>query len=168
MDDQAFGQNQQLQDQTNQPVFGQSVDDGSLGVAHDQPVVNDNPVASDQNISAPALEPVAPIAASPPAPTPTTSTSQDTPTGSFLDDDEDDLLNLKKEALDELNPLVEHLEQTPEEKFRTTMMMIQASDNKSLLRNAYEAAKQIRDDKVRARALLDIVNEVNYFTQRQN
>ena len=31
--------------------------------------------------------------------------------------------------------------------------------------NAYAAAQGIADDKVRAQALLDIVNEINYFTQ---
>lgn len=162
MDDQSLGQNQQAQNQTNQPFFGQPMDDGALGVNHDQPATNGVPPVqnqpmpvNDSSFAPPALSPVDPVPS--------------TPTGSFLDETaEDDLLSLKKEALDELNPLVEHLEQTPEEKFRTTMMMIQASDNKSLLRNAYEAAKQIRDDKVRARALLDIVNEVNYFTQRQS
>lgn len=78
----------------------------------------------------------------------------------------DDLLNIKQDALHELSPLVDHLEQSPEEKFRTTMMMIQASDDHSLIRPAYDAAKQITDEKARAQALLDVVNEINYFTQQ--
>ena len=77
----------------------------------------------------------------------------------------DDLLQIKQDALQQLSPLVGHLEQSPEEKFRTTMMMIQASDDHSLLQAAYEAAKQITDEKARAQALLDVVNEINYFTQ---
>jgi hypothetical protein len=77
-----------------------------------------------------------------------------------------DLINLKKQALEELLPLVDHLDQTPEEKFKTTMMMIQATDDKSLVPSAFAAAKAIKDDKVRAQALLDIVNEINYFTQK--
>jgi hypothetical protein len=77
----------------------------------------------------------------------------------------DDLLDIKQEALQALTPLVDHLEQSPEEKFRTTMMMIQASDNHSLIKVAYDAAQQIADEKERAQALLDIVNEINYFTQ---
>jgi hypothetical protein len=44
--------------------------------------------------------------------------------------------------------------------------MIQASDDQSLIKTAYDAAKQIKDDKVRAQALLDIINEINYFTQQ--
>jgi hypothetical protein len=78
----------------------------------------------------------------------------------------DDLALIKQEALKELNPLVSHLNQTPEEKFRTTMMMIQAADDDSLIKDAYEAAKAIKDEKARAQALLDVVNEINYFTQQ--
>lgn len=77
----------------------------------------------------------------------------------------DDLLTLKQQALQQLSPLVDHLDQTPEEKFRTTMMMIQSADNQTLIKSAYEAAQQITDEKVRAQALLDVVNEINYFTQ---
>jgi hypothetical protein len=80
----------------------------------------------------------------------------------------DDLLNIKQQALKQLSPLVGHLDQTPEEKFRTTMMMIQGSDDQSLIKDAYAAAQQISDEKAKAQALLDIVNEINYFTQHSN
>ncbi len=80
----------------------------------------------------------------------------------------DDLLTMKQEALQQLSPLVGQLDQTPEEKFRTTMMMIQASDDQTLLKSAYESAKQISDEKVRAQALLDVINEINYFTQQHH
>jgi hypothetical protein len=76
-----------------------------------------------------------------------------------------DLIDIKQQALSKLSPLVGHLEQTPEEKFKTTMMMIQASDNQTLIPQAYEAAQQIDDEKTRAQALLDVINEINYFTQ---
>ncbi len=77
----------------------------------------------------------------------------------------DDLIDLKREALTKLSPLVGKLDQTPDEKFRTLMMMIQASDDQSLIKEAYETAQEIDDEKERAQALLDIVNEINYFTQ---
>lgn len=82
-------------------------------------------------------------------------------------DTEDDLMSIKQDALQNLSPLLSQLDQTPEEKFRTTMMLIQASDNQSLIQSAYAAAKEIEDEKVRAQALLDIVNEINYFTQHK-
>jgi hypothetical protein len=44
------------------------------------------------------------------------------------------------------------------------MMLIQATDDKSLLKSAYQSALQIPDEKSRAQALLDVVNEINYFT----
>lgn len=78
------------------------------------------------------------------------------------------LADLKQQALQQLSPLVGQLDQTPEEKFRTTMMLIQASDNQALLQTAYDAANQISDEKARAQALLDIINEINYFSQQQN
>jgi hypothetical protein len=77
-----------------------------------------------------------------------------------------DLLNIKQQALQQLSPLVSELDQSPEERFRTTMMMIQASDNQDLVKAAYDAAEQIGDKKEKAQALLDIVNEINYFTQQ--
>jgi hypothetical protein len=77
-----------------------------------------------------------------------------------------DLEDIKNKALSQLSPLVSKLEQTPEEKFKTLMMMIQASDNQALLGEAYDAAQQITDEKAKAEALLNIVNEINYFTQK--
>jgi hypothetical protein len=74
------------------------------------------------------------------------------------------LMEIKRSALQELSPLLDELTQPPEEKFRTTMMMIQAFDDQKLVGKAYEAAKAIKDRKERAEALLDIVNEINYFT----
>ena len=80
----------------------------------------------------------------------------------------EDLLALKQQALEQLTPLVDELDQTPEERFRTKMMMIQSTDNQSLIKDAYEAAQAIQDEKVRAQALLDIINEINYFTSSQH
>jgi hypothetical protein len=77
----------------------------------------------------------------------------------------DDLIDIKQDALGKLSPLVDHLDQAPEEKFRTLMMMIQASDDQSMIKEAYAAAQKITDEKERAQALLDVVNEINYFTQ---
>lgn len=77
-----------------------------------------------------------------------------------------DLLSIKQAALEELSPLVGQLDQTPEEHFKTLIMLIQASDDQTLLPSAYEAAQLIASEKLRAQALLEIVNEVNYFTNK--
>lgn len=106
----------------------------------------------------------------PPAPTSQFSGSDELPaiTAPPTPASPDDLLSMKQQALQQLSPLVSHLDQSPEEKFRTTMMMLQATDNPGLVKEAYDLAQQITDEKVRAQALLDVVNEINYFTHQQN
>lgn len=108
------------------------------------------------------------------SPEPDTAPAQDdqAPADDFLDTpsgpsqgNTNDLLNIKQQALQQLTPLVSHLDQTPKEEFRTTMMMIQATDNQDLIQKAFDAAQKIEDDKERAQAFLDIINEINYFTQ---
>lgn len=79
--------------------------------------------------------------------------------------DDGDLAKIKQQALEQLSPLVHKLDQNPEEKYKTLMMMVQASDNQDLLNETYEAAQKITDEKAKAEALLNIVNEINYFTQ---
>jgi hypothetical protein len=143
-----FGQDQD--DQVND-FFSQQNDSpapGSAGPVDQSAAVPQDQPTDDTAVAAPAPEPAAPAD--------TTSSSHD------------DLLGIKQEALQALSPLVGHLDQSPEEKFRTTMMMIQASDDQTLLREAYDAAKKIEDEKTRAQALLDVVNEINYFTQQHN
>lgn len=116
-------------------------------------------VFTGQPMEAPAVtEPVAPVAAEPAPEAPTTEMAVSA----------DNLLDIKQQALQQLSPLVGQLNQDPEEKFRTTMMMIQAADNSALIKDAYETALQIGDEKVRAQALLDIVNEINYFTHAKD
>jgi len=129
-------------------------DDSPFG---DLPSHNDTPVQDTPTQDVPAQDFSAPVVPDEPA---ATDDSVMPANG-----DNHDLLSIKQQVLTDLSPLVGHLEQTPEEKFRTTMMMIQASDNQALIKTAYEAAQAIEDEKVKAQALLDIVNEINYFTQ---
>lgn len=130
----------------------QKPDDGG----QDQP--SDTP--QDAPSPQPEVSPFAPAEPNQDSPAPAQDAGSEPTTSA------DDLLGLKQEALDHLTPLVDHLEQTPEERFRTTMMMIQSTDNQALLKDAFSAAKEISDDKVRAQALLDVINEINYFTQK--
>lgn len=170
-------------------IFGHQNDDNAQPVAaagDDQAAVAGvNPLAVDPatGASLPAVpeelehpstpEPSTEVEPTP-APEPAPQPEAPAPAPRQADDDvlhpgeNDDLLKLKQEALSQLSPLVDHLDQTPEEKFRTTMMMIQSTDNQALLPDAYSAAQAITDEKVRAQALLDIVNEINYFTQNHN
>lgn len=93
-----------------------------------------------------------------------TSTATDTsPVASNVDHRE--LSDMKQQAISQLQPLVGHLDQSAEDQFKTTMMLIQATDDHTLLKKAFETAQKIDDDKARAQALLDVINEINYFTQ---
>lgn len=127
-------------------------DDDSNNPTPAAPAISDTPSGAD-------VSPVADDTAASSAPT-GDATSEITPS-----DSTGALMEIKRSALQELSPLLDELSQPPEEKFRTTMMMIQAFDDKKLIGKAYEAAKAIKDRKERAEALLDIVNEINYFTQ---
>lgn len=82
--------------------------------------------------------------------------------------DEDELMSVKQKALEQLSPLVDHLDLPPEQKFDTYMEILRASDDKALVQPAFDVAQQIDDDDKRAQALLDVVNEVNYLTQDHN
>ncbi len=88
-----------------------------------------------------------------------------TPSTSVGSDDANDLLAIKQKALQDLGPLVEHLDGAPEERFETLMMMIRATDDAKLIDPAHQAALGIADEQKRAHALLDVVNEINYLTQ---
>ncbi len=139
----------------------------ALPTASDSPFVSSTPAddtpATDND--APAQDVSAPVMPDEPVVTQAPADDVVAPADTAANGD---LLSLKQQALTELSPLVDHLDQSPEEKFRTTMMMIQASDNQALIETAYKAAQAIPDEKVKAQALLDIVNEINYFTQQQN
>lgn len=140
----------------------------------DQPSLDQSPEPSQPVLSAPSLD-IPSIETveqtnsfTPDAPETVTdadSNSSATATNSHVASGSSDLLELKTQALSQLSPLISHLDQSPEEKFRTTMMLIQSTDNQDLLKAAYDAANEINDEKTRAQALLDVVNEINYFTQ---
>jgi len=114
------------------------------------PRSTDTQVASHPDNAAPAP---------PPAP----------PAGDLIDNEDpivNDLIDIRQHALTELAPLLDQLDQlSAEDRFRIIMLVIQASDDKKLIKEAYEAAHGITDEKVRAQALFDLVNEINYFTQ---
>lgn len=172
-----FGQDDNNQQQ--QPAPTQPQDPSVLNAAMPDPIDPNPPAGFNiladqsapsqnylQDLSAPELPasgtPDQPETALPTPDAPTNDNSSTTvPAGN-------DLVDIKQQALQHLSPLVGQLDQTPEEKFRTTMMLIQASDNRELVKEAFEAAQAISDDKARAQALLDVINEINYFTQHES
>lgn len=73
---------------------------------------------------------------------------------------------IKKKALAELEPIIDELDLSAEEKFQTILMIIQTSDKKDLIEKAYDAADKIEDKKLRAQALLSVVKEIDYFENK--
>lgn len=71
---------------------------------------------------------------------------------------------IKKDALSELRPLVDKLDLPADEKFDTLLLIIRSTDDKTLVQSAYDAAKGITDESKRAEALLDVVKEIDYFS----
>ncbi len=102
----------------------------------------------------PAPEPVAPTPAAPLAPAPSV-----TPAGDAS------LEGIKKDALNELRPLVDKLNVSPEEKFDTYLLLLRSTDDRTLIGPAHDAAKEIADETRRAQALLDVIKEIDYLSQ---
>ena len=74
------------------------------------------------------------------------------------------LESIKKDALSQLRPLVDKLDLPADEKFDTLLLIIRSTDDKTLVQSAYDAAKGITDESKRAEALLDVVKEIDYFS----
>ena len=102
--------------------------------------------AADPAPSAPVVETSAPA-----APAPMTTASPE-------------LESIKKDALEQLRPLVDKLDLDPQEKFDTLLLIIRSTDDQSLVGAANEAAKAITDDTKRAEALLDVIKEIDFFS----
>jgi hypothetical protein len=79
----------------------------------------------------------------------------------------DDLSGIKLEAINELRPLVDKLDVSPEEKFDIYLLLLRSTDDKELIAPAHEAAKLIADESRRAQALLDVIKEIDFLNQNQ-
>ena len=156
------------------PVTPASDDDGDINKIVDDinastdagESTSDQPKTSETE-SAPAVEPTPEVVTeSEPEERPEEPNvgSVDEPT---LSETPAELLEVKKSALQELSPLLDELDQPADEKLDILMMTIQATDDQALLPQALETAKKIEDKKARAEAMLDIIQEINYFTKKQ-
>lgn len=75
-----------------------------------------------------------------------------------------DLESLKKQTLQDLDPLAQNINLPADEKFDVLLLIIRTTDDKNLLSYAHEIAVKIEDADKKAQALLDIVKEIDYFT----
>lgn len=77
----------------------------------------------------------------------------------------DNLESIKASALEELRPLVDKLNVTPQEKFDVILLLLRSTDDSSLIEQAHAAAKNIVDETSRAQALLDVIKEIDFLSK---
>lgn len=116
-------------------------------VAPATPIVPDTPVVDNTTLADPVtpVAPVEPIV----SPVPAADSSLD---------------GIKQAALNELRPLVDKLDVSPEEKFDTYLLLLRSTDDRDLISPAHDAAVAITDEARRAQALLDIIKEIDYLS----
>lgn len=78
----------------------------------------------------------------------------------------EELEEIKREALEELKPLIDKLDLPPEEKFDIILLIIRSTDDEELVSKAHVTALEIVDEGRKAQALLDIIKEVDYFSNK--
>ena len=77
------------------------------------------------------------------------------------DDKEKSVAQVKEAALRDLMPLLEKMNINPSQKFRIYRDAFRTLHDYTILEPAYNAAKEITDEKERGEALLKIVNEID-------
>ena len=76
--------------------------------------------------------------------------------------------DIRLQVISELRPLVNRLDfLAPADKFDTLLLLIRTIDESSLIPMAHQAAMAIPDEVKRAQALLDILKEIDFFTQKK-
>lgn len=76
--------------------------------------------------------------------------------------------DIRLQVISELRPLVNRLDfLAPADKFDTLLLLIRTIDDSSLIPMAHQAAMAIPDEVKRAQALLDILKEIDFFTQEK-
>lgn len=143
--------------------INQSADDEQVQTDQAEPVVPPVPMpdapAPSEEVPAPQEETTEPAPMAPPTPMPETSASAQGSVDPALD-------SIKQEALGELRPLVDKLNVSPEEKFDTYLLLLRSTDDKELIAPAHQAAKNITDEARKAQALLDIIKEIDFLSQK--
>jgi len=152
------------QDTTTQPISDdQELAKALAGVLPDEPDVQS---MQFEETPAPAISIPAPLDESPvvPSETPVVPFQMPTPLSSTSSSD---LEGVKKDAIQELRPLIDHIDLPPEEKFDTYLLLIRSTDDATLIAPAHTAAVAITDEKRKAEALLDIIKEIDYLSKKE-
>lgn len=134
------------------------------------PTVNNQPVSDDNDLAkvlsgADGQLPDAP-APEPPKEEPQQTEPPATEEPVIANHGHEELEVIKKHALEELRPLVDKLDLPPEEKFDILLLIIRSTDDEELVAKAHDTSVEIQDETRKAQALLDIIKEVDYFSNK--
>ncbi|MFZ1301933.1 MAG: hypothetical protein WAQ27_05185 [Candidatus Microsaccharimonas sp.] len=156
------------QDTTIQPISDdQELAKALAGVLPDEPGVAVNgttPGLQFEETPVPGVTPPAPVAEPVVAPAPVAPEPVvETP---VIAEPENNLEGIKKNAIQELRPLIDHVDLPPEEKFDTYLLLIRSTDDATLIEPAHAAAQGITDEKRKAEALLDIIKEIDFLSRK--
>ena len=156
------GINSEVNEKANEASTDLSFEETPSGGAVEHPNFGaPAPVAAPAELpAAPALPSVEPVVVPTPAPEPVMAPAAPSMP---IPSDNGDLDTIKKDALNELRPLVDKLTVPPEEKFDTYLLLLRSTDDESLIAPAHAAAKDIPDEARRAQALLDVIKEIDYL-----
>lgn len=140
-----------------------------------QPISDDQDLAKvlagvSNGASATSAQPAAPLPPLPdlpPEPEPVAQPKPAKTSATVTPVADNNLDNVKNEAIKELRPLVDKLNISAEEKFDTYLLLIRSTDDKTLIAPAHEAAKNIADESRRAQALLDVIKEIDFLSNPQ-
>lgn len=140
----------------------------NISTVNNQPVSDDNDLAKVLSGAEGQLA-AAPVAEEPPQtdePPQAQEPVIEEPTPSLASHGHEELEVIKKHALEELRPLVDKLDLPPEEKFDILLLIIRSTDDEELVGKAHETSIEIQDETRKAQALLDIIKEVDYFSNK--
>lgn len=140
----------------------------NISTVNNQPVSDDNDLAKvlsgaeGQLAAMPVADPVADN----PAPAEEPAVEPEATVEPVLSHEHEELEVIKKHALEELRPLVDKLDLPPEEKFDILLLIIRSTDDEELVAKAHDTSIEIQDETRKAQALLDIIKEVDYFSNK--
>lgn len=142
----------------SEPVASATPEPEAAPIGYNPPTTDNNSAPAEPSHDEPATPPTTPTPDQQPSPDPTPP--QPTQASGSLE-------GIKKDALNDLRPLVDKLDLEPEEKFDTYLLLLRSTDDKELIAPAHAAAKAIADESRRAKALLDIIKEIDFLSNPQ-
>lgn len=157
------------------PAETKTMPAASTPVSQPQPVVAPTQATATTATTMPFNPDSTPVSGTTPVPQPVQPVTANAPVAPFKPvtppttdpTKNNNLTSLLHNAISDLRPLVDKLDLPNEEKFDAYLLLIRSTDDSSLVQPAYEVAKKITSENIRAKALLNIIKEINYFNSKR-